>query len=328
MTEISVRGKMRSVPSFSIGDCVVVVKGQTLKTAEIFDEYWLEARRLPDPVEVLARCRIETAQPDLFTFAQRVPETAPRHHYFKDSDNVAVIPLTSYDEWFGKQVTSATRRNIRAAQNRGVVIRVAECDEAYVRGIMSIYDESPIRQGRQFWHYGKDFASVRAENGTYSERATFLAAYFQDEMIGYLKVVWDEQTAAIMQIMSKLSFYDKRPNNALLAEAVRQCCARGVKHLQYESFVYGNKTESSLTEFKRSNGFVRMDVPRYFVPLTTKGALALRLGLHRDQKDRLPGWLRSRLPELRTKWYRLTHRQPLAPAQGRASIAITPERQS
>ena len=113
MTDISVRGKRQTVPSFSIGDCVVVVKGRTLRTAEVFDEYWLEARRLPDPVEVLARCRSEVSRPDLFTFAQRVPDTTPRYDYFKIFDNVAVIPLTSYEVWLGKQVTSATRRPAR-----------------------------------------------------------------------------------------------------------------------------------------------------------------------------------------------------------------------
>ena len=92
---------------------------------------------------------------------------------------------------------------------------------------------------------------------------------------------------------------------------------RGVQHLQYESFVYGNKTQSSLTDFKRSNGFARIDVPRYYVPLTWKGAAALRLGLHRDQKDRLPAWLRTKWPELRTNLYRRMYRSQAAAAQAR-----------
>jgi hypothetical protein len=177
---------------------------------------------------------------------------------------------------------------------------------------MSIYNESPIRQGRRFWHYGKSFETVRADNGTYADRSTFLAAFHNDEMIGYLKMVWDERTAAIMQVMSKMQYYERRPNNALLAEAVRQCCTRGIAYLLYESFVYGNKTESSLTDFKRNNGFVRMDVPRYFVPLTARGAVALSLGLHKPAKDRLPVWVRTRWPELRAKWYRVTNRHHLA----------------
>ena len=45
---------------------------------------------------------------------------------------------------------------------------------------------------------------------------------------------------------------------------------------------------SSLTEFKRRNGFSRVDFPRYYVPLTTVGGLALALGIHRGWQNLLP----------------------------------------
>ena len=80
----------------------------------------------------------------------------------------------------------------------------------------------------------------------------------------------------------------------MLAEAVRQCCARGVGHLIYEWFDYGKKTGDSLTKFKENNGFVRMNIPRYYVPLTAKGHLALRTGLHRSPKERIPSGSRRR----------------------------------
>lgn len=144
---------------------------------------------------------------------------------------------------------------------------------------------------------------MQAENGTYKDRSTYLGAYYEGEMIGYLKIVWDKNSAAIMQILSKIQFYDKRPNDALLAEAVKQCCLRGIKYLLYENFVYGKKNDSSLTDFKQSHGFIRMDVPQYFLPLTLKGRVAFRIGLHKSLKERLPFWLTSRLINLRTKYY-------------------------
>src|SRR5258705_8315296 len=116
-------------------------------------------------------------------------------------------------------------------------------------------------------------------------------------------MVWDTRTAAIMQIVSKMEHRDKRTNNALLSEAVRLCAERGVGHLLYERFVYGKKVDSSLSRFKRENGFVRMDVPCYYVPLTTKGRVALSLGLHKSLKDRLPQRVAGPLLELRDKWY-------------------------
>jgi hypothetical protein len=217
--------------------------------------------------------------------------------------NYAVIPLSTYDHWLKKQVSSMTRRNIQSSGKRGVEVRVSAYDDDYVRGITSIYDETPIRQGRKFWHYGKDFASVRKENGTYAERSIFLAAYVEGQMIGYMKIVLDEYTAAIMQILSKMAFYDRRPNNALMAAGVRECCSRRIRHLLYEKYVYEGKPDSSLTEYKKSNGFTRVDVPKYFVPLTAKGTLALQLGLNKSRKDKVPHWLLSRLIALRTTWY-------------------------
>lgn len=301
--EISVRGKMVKTPAIQVGNCHVMVKGRLLKIAQIFGEYWLEKKNLPEPSSVLNVLQKMYHRPDIFTFAQRIPDAEPKYDYPYELINYAVIELESYDHWLKKQISSATRRNINSSHKRGVVVKTVPYDDAYVRGIMSIYNETPVRQGRKFWHYGKEFDAVRAENGTYAERSTYLAAYYQEEMIGYLKIVWDETTAALMQILSKLAHYDKRPNNALLAEAVSHCCSRGIKYFSYEKYIYGTKTDSSLTEFKRSNGFIRMDVPRYFVPLTAKGSLALRMGLHKDPKDRIPPELRKRLIHLRSKWY-------------------------
>jgi hypothetical protein len=300
---VSVKGQMRSIPALRFGDHVITISGTLVRVARIFDAYWLEADTLPDPRLVIERLRNIENPPDLFTFTQRVPEETPSLEFFHEWDNVAVVPITSHDHWLRKQVSPAARRNVKGSAKKGVVVRACAFDESYIRGIMSISDESPIRAGRRYWHFGKDFATVEAEQGTYRERATYLGAFLGTEMIGYLKLVWDTRTAAIMQIVSMLKHRDARPNNALLSEAVRHCVERGVSYLQYERFVYGDKVDSPLTRFKRENGFVRMDVPVYYVPLTTKGRVALRLGLHRGQKDRLPRWVTRPLRRLRESWY-------------------------
>ncbi len=301
--EVSVKGKKQEVQAFRLDNVVIVINGRWVRVAKIFDEYWLEADTLPDPHRVLQLLRDAQHNADLFTFSQRVPDTKPRFNFPMEWDNVAVIPVSSHETWFREQISSASRRNIRASEKKGVEVRVTEFDEKYIHGVMSIYNESPIRGGRKYWHYGKDFVTVQAENGTYRERSTFLGAYFQDEMIGYMKIVWDTHSAAIMQILSKIEFRDKRPNNAFLSEAVRLCSERKIPYLLYERFVYGNKTDSSLTRFKRENGFVRMDIPRYYAPLTFTGSMSLKLGLHTDPTDMIPQWLRGRLVDMRDTWY-------------------------
>lgn len=300
---VSKSGRSKAVPAVRICGVTVSLTGRWFKTGEIHDEFWLERNSLPCPDVLLSELKKIKDRPDVFTFSQRVPDTDPRYGYRYEVDNYAVLSTSTYEHWFQKQIPAATRRAIRASEKRGIVTRASEYDDNYVRGITSIYNETPIRAGRRFWHFGKEFETVERENGTYAERSTYLAAYSNDEMVGYLKLVWDRHTAAIMQIVSKLSFRESRPNNALLAEAVRQCCLRHVSYLLYEKFDYGRKTGDSLTRFKQNNGFVRMDVPRYYIPLTVRGYVALRVGLHKHPSEWLPECIAAPARHLRTKWY-------------------------
>jgi hypothetical protein len=96
---------------------------------------------------------------------------------------------------------------------------------------------------------------------------------------------------------------DKAPTNALIAQAVRSCADRRIPYLVYESFAYGKKKVDSLGHFKEVNGFQRVDLPRYYVPLTPIGRAALRLGLHHKFIDHCPEPVIAKLRELRTAWY-------------------------
>jgi hypothetical protein len=72
----------------------------------------------------------------------------------------------------------------------------------------------------------------------------------------------------------------------------------------YSNFAYGKKVQSSLSDFKERNGFQRVDLPRYYVPLTRWGSLAYRMGLHRSLLDLVPESIGAKLREARTAWYR------------------------
>jgi hypothetical protein len=96
---------------------------------------------------------------------------------------------------------------------------------------------------------------------------------------------------------------DKAPTNALIAHAVKVCAGRGISYLVYENFSYGKKQGDSLSHFKEVNGFQQMDLPRYYIPLTTLGRIAFRFGLHHRLKDRLPESLVAKLREMRSAWY-------------------------
>jgi hypothetical protein len=300
--EIQVKGKKVRVRGAHVHGRSVVITGKWLRTAVVKDEELVEGHLVDDPEAFVAALKAAGLRADVFTFAQKLGDTAPRYRYHHEWDNPAVIPIATFAEWWNDRAESSVRRAVRKAAKEGVVVRTAELDDAFVRGIAAIYDETPTRQGRSFWHYGKDVDSVRRENGTYPERSVFLGAYYEDELIGFMKLIMVDDTASIIQILAKMKHFDKRPSNALIAKAVELCEERRLAHLVYCSYVY-NDPKSSLTEFKRRNGFEQQLVPRYYIPLTLRGRVALQFRLHQGVAKRIPRGLLVQLLRLRGLWY-------------------------
>jgi hypothetical protein len=287
--------------SVCINGTTVVSTGRWMRVARIRDEELVEGEPIRDPRAFVSDLKTSGLGADIFTFAQKLPNTSPLYSYPFEWDNVAVIPITSYQLWW-KSLSDSVQRAVKKAAKTGVIVKEIEFDDELVRGIQEIYNESPFRQGRPFWHYQKDFELVKAENSTYSERSTFLGAYFDGKLIGFIRLTRVGQTAEIIQILSKMTHQEKRPTNALIAKAVEVCEKKGISHLGYCNYVY-NDPDSTLTEFKRRNGFQKVLVPRYYIPLTFEGQIALKLGLHHRLVDRIPTSLMIQLRRLRKFWH-------------------------
>jgi hypothetical protein len=275
---------------------------------------------LDHPEPLLEAARKSDTRIDIFTFMQRLPDTAPKYPYAMEWDNLAVLPVSTFDHWWTKQVDAKTRNMVRKAEKQGVVVREVPFDNALVSGIHAIYNECPIRQGRRFPHYGKDLETVRKEEATHLERSIFLGAYVGETLIGFAKLVMDESRtqAGVMNFLSLVEYRDKAPTNALMAQAVRCCAERGIPYLTYASFAYGKRERDSLADFKKNNGLARVDLPRYYVPLTSLGRMAMALGLHREWIDRIPAPVWVKLRQLRAAWYnRLGHAPAKLPQEGK-----------
>jgi len=124
-------------------------------------------------------------------------------------------------------------------------------------------------------------------------------------MIGFVKLVANEEysQAGTMHIISMIKHRDRAPMNALIAQAVRSCADRKIPLLWYANMSYGHKVRDPLADFKRYNGFQKVEIPRYFVPLTLAGRVGLRLGLHRSLNSWVPEPLAARYRSLRSQWY-------------------------
>jgi len=287
-TQIRIRGRTISVPSVQIGDRTLIISGKWIKVAEIKDEEVVEGEVVSDPQLVISSLKTGKLRPDIFTFAQRLPEVTPKFHYQFEWDNLAVIPIVSFDDWWEKRLPQESRKNVRRAAKRGVVVKVVQFDDELAKGIHEIYSETPLRQGRRFWHFGKDVETVSREHATYLDRSEFLGAYLNEELIGFLKIVYVDRIATLFHILSKNEHHDKRPMNALIAKAVEVCVAKEMKYLTYGKYTYGRKANSPLAEFKRRNGFEQVNFPRYYIPLTLTGRIGLKLKIHRGLIGILP----------------------------------------
>ena len=162
--------------------------------------------------------------------------------------------------------------------------------ERLAEGIWKIYNETPFRQGRAFAHYGQSLESIKGMVFA-SKNDTFIAAVLNDEIIGFIQLVYGDNIAIISQILSLQQHWDKAVNNVLVAKAVEVCAGKNMHWVMYGRI--GN--HPSLDKFKESNSFVKFPLTRYYIPLSSKGRIAMALGLHRNLKDVLPEPIKKRL---------------------------------
>jgi hypothetical protein len=301
--EIRVHGKSTQVPAAEVCGRTVVANGGNIKIASVLDEGIAEGEPIKDPESFVAALKQSGLKADVLTFFQRPPDVAPKFNHHFDWDNYAVVDTSNFDAWWEKLPQEA-RKNTRRSAKRGVIVKSVSYDDALAQGIHKMCNESPMRQGKPFWHYGKDFETVKREHGTYLERSEFVAAYFQDELIGFIKMVYVDRLAWILHILAFNAHYDKRPLNALITEAVKICNQKGMNYFVYGNYIYGNKKDSSLLEFKRRNGFEQLDFPRYYIPLTLKGRIYVALRLYRGAVGLLPGPVLKLLLKTRETFYK------------------------
>jgi hypothetical protein len=280
----------------------ITIRGRLVRIASPeLDSYEV----LSDPEAVLEGLRASGVRIDLFTFIQGVREPTAKYSYPVELDNLAVLPVSTFDHWWDHQIRSYPRNRARQAAKKGITFREVPFDDALAQGIWEVYNESPVRQGKPNRHYGKDLETVRREAATFLDRSIFIGAFLEGRLIGFVKLVTDENRtqANLMNIVSMVGHRDKAPTNALIAESVRACAERGIQSLLYQNYTYGSKKPDSLTNFKEVNGFERVDLPRYYIPLTPIGWAALKFRLHHRFVDRLPESLADKLRELRGAWY-------------------------
>lgn len=300
--ETLVKGQPARVRCVQINGQTFSISRGPLAVVTLDDEWFNE---VSDPAIVVEELRSRRVG-DLLTFCQRLPNVEPKYSYYTELESIAALALDSYDAWW-KRIDSATRNKIRKSQKLGIEVRECAFDDEFVAGMTAIFNETPLRQGRPFWHYGKDVHTVKQQFSRYLFREDLLGAYYQGQLVGFAMMGNNGVYSDLGQIISMVAHRDKATTNALIAKAVDVSIRRNLQHLVYAFWL-----DSSLGDFKRQSGFEEVKLPRYFVPLTAKGSLALKGNMHHGMRQFLPRSLEERLKRLRRVWWERGHQRSLA----------------
>ena len=86
----------------------IKISGRLLRIARLdADKYQF----LDDPEAVVDGLRKSGVRIDLFTFTQRLPDTAPKYEYPMEWDNFAALPVSTFDNWWNKQIGFKARNS-------------------------------------------------------------------------------------------------------------------------------------------------------------------------------------------------------------------------
>jgi len=262
---------------------VLVKKEFFINKAYLPDEYLEDVKITGELVRLL-----RDQEADLFTYVERTflenSKVALINGALRDTDDIALLKVDSYEEWW-QRIGRKTRNMIKKAEKSGVKVEIInEVTDSLAKGIWKIYNETPIRQDRYFSHYGISYEEVKS--GLISRvNSDLLCAFWQGQVIGFSVLEYGDKVAAVSQILSLTKHLDKAPNNALIAKMVERSVQRNIHNIIYARM---GKFHETLTQFKKHHGFITYYLPRYYIPLTRRGNVAIKLKLHKPFKDTVP----------------------------------------
>ncbi len=214
---------------------------------------------------------------DLFSYIDRsfLKKTYNNGGFYKCSETIGLLHTERFDSWL-KLLPARERTAVRKTIRIGLTTHVVDVDDDFIESAHKIYNETPIRQGRKYSGFGITKEDVRQKFSNL-QTSRIIGAYLDGKLIGLIWVEFGDQVAAMMSFLSLTTYRNKNPNNALIAAAVKLCEEKGYRYLTYGNMGYN----PGLDFFKKNNGFRRVAVSRYFVPLTFKGQLAIKMNLCR-----------------------------------------------
>ena len=94
----------------------VVVEGRLLKSVRLEHEWHDD---IQDPETFRVALRKSNVAADLFTFWQRYPSSKQKFNYTAEWEDLAVLPVRSFEEWWSDRIKSRTRGLVRKSEKIG-----------------------------------------------------------------------------------------------------------------------------------------------------------------------------------------------------------------
>src|SRR5215470_5431125 len=100
-------GRPAQIECFALHGQTLTGSGSLLKVVSLEDEWYDD---VSDPVAIVdALRRRDAPQADLFTFWQRVPDLEQKYPFYSEQEDLAVLPIDSFDHWWKAQIRPRVR---------------------------------------------------------------------------------------------------------------------------------------------------------------------------------------------------------------------------
>ena len=144
---------------------------------------------------MLESLRKSPTRVDIFTFMQRLPDTAPKYAYPMEWDNLAVLGISTFEDWWTNNLDSrhGIRRNKprrkESSSARFPLTRLSrkESWKSTTKARSAKGDDSRIT--------AKASIEIRQMSGTFLDTSIFIGAFLDEKLIGFIKLTSDDRNA-------------------------------------------------------------------------------------------------------------------------------------
>ncbi len=192
------------------------------------------------------------------------------------------FPLTDRIEIALLSFKKDTRNEIRKGSKREVETKVIkELSVSEAREIVSLFRESPFREGRYFEGYHHWTLDRVMESFKTNEEFISIVSVYEGRIVGIARTKFKGPVGVVNNLLSSLDARRKviGISNSLLATQIEMLSDRGVGHLAYGKMgVLGG-----LDHFRVSNGFTSVPVNYNYVLLTRKAKVFAKFKIYQPR---------------------------------------------